>query len=81
MRDGEACPCLLQELALVPATCQAQETNLLSTDQLGFGGDLEANNSGTGLLRCHPITAALGLFFFFFFLGGGDEIVFFDSRG
>jgi hypothetical protein len=55
----------------VSATCQAQETNLLPTDQLGFGGNLEADSGGSGLLRCHPIAAALGLFLFTF-LGGGD---------
>jgi hypothetical protein len=58
-------------LALVSAACQAQEANLLPTDQLGFGGNLEADSGGSGLLRCHPIAAALGLFFFIF-LGGGD---------
>jgi hypothetical protein len=67
-------------LALVSATCQAQEANLFSTYQLGFGGNLKADSGGSGLLRCHPIAAAVG-FLFFVFLNGGDKTVLFSSRG
>jgi hypothetical protein len=67
-------------LALVAAACQAQEANLLSADQLGFGGNLKADNSGSGLLLCHLIAADVG-FLFFVLLGGGDKIVLFSSRG
>jgi hypothetical protein len=58
-------------LAFVSAACQAQEANLLSTDQLGFGRNMKADSSGSGLLRRHSIAAAVGLLFFIF-LGGGD---------
>jgi hypothetical protein len=71
MRNSEARPGLFQELALVSAACQAQEANLLPTDQLGFGRNLKANSSGSGLLRRYPIAATVGLLFFIF-LGGGD---------
>jgi hypothetical protein len=80
MWDSETCPGLLQKLALVPATRQAQETNLLSANQLGFSGNLEADSDGSGLLRCHPVAAALELLFFIF-LGFGDDIIFFGNRG
>jgi hypothetical protein len=80
MRNSEAHPCLFQELAFVSAACQAQEANLLSTDQLGFGRNLKADSGGSRLLRCHPIATAVGLLFFIF-LGGGDKIILFGSRG
>jgi hypothetical protein len=80
VRNSEARPCLFQELALVSAACQAQEANLFSADQLGFGGNLKADSGGSGLLRCHPIAAAVGLLFVVF-LSGGDKIVLLGNRG
>jgi hypothetical protein len=64
----------------VPATRQAQETNRLPANQLGFGGNLETDNGGSGLLRRHLVAAAFGLLIFSF-LRFGDDIIFLDSRG
>jgi hypothetical protein len=80
MRNSEACPGLLQELAFVPATRQAQETNRLPANQLGFGGNLETDSGGSGFLWRHPVAAAFGLLIFPF-LRFGDNIIFFGSRG
>jgi hypothetical protein len=41
---------------------------------------LKADNGGSGLLRCHPIAAAVR-FLFFVSLSGGDKIVLSSSRG
>jgi hypothetical protein len=80
MRYSKACPGLLQELAFMPATRQAQETDCLPANQLGFGGKLETDSGGTGLLRHHPVAAAFGLLIFSFLRFGGD-IILLGSRG
>jgi hypothetical protein len=67
-------------LALVSAARQAQEANLFSADQLGFSGNLKEDSGGSGLLRCHPIAAAVG-FLLFVFLRDGNEIVLLSDRG
>jgi hypothetical protein len=59
----------------VSAARQAQEANLFPTNQLGFGGNLKANNGDSGLLRCHPIAAAVG-FLFFVSLRSGNKVFF-----
>jgi hypothetical protein len=64
----------------VPATRQAQETNRLPANQLGFSGNLETDSGGSGFLRRHPVAAAFGLLIFSF-LRFGDDIIFFGGRG
>jgi hypothetical protein len=53
---------------------------LFPSNQLGFGGNLEADSGGSGLLRRHPIAAAFGLLFLAF-LCKGCKIVFLGDRG
>jgi hypothetical protein len=65
---------------LVSAARQAQEANLFPTNQLGFSGNLKADSGGSGLLRCHPIAAAVGLLFFVF-LRSDNKVFLLSDRG
>jgi hypothetical protein len=80
MRYGKAHPGFFQKPALMPAARQPQKVDRLPANQLGFGRDLETNSGGPGLLRRHPIAAALGLLVLLF-LRFGDNIIFLGSRG
>jgi hypothetical protein len=62
------------------AARQAQEADLFSTNQLGFGGNLKADSGGSGLLWCHPVAATVGSFLFVF-PRGGNKIIFYGARG
>jgi hypothetical protein len=62
------------------AARQTQKANLFPTNQLGFNGNLKADSGGSGLLRCHPIAAAVGPFLFVF-LRSNSKVVLLGDRG
>jgi hypothetical protein len=62
----------------VTTTHQSQEADLLPTNQLHLGGDLETSSGSLGLLLRDTIVVAFG---FLLFIGLNNKVIFFGARG